>query len=484
MYLFVQGPDGSAETLVVQSAADIQVRPGYVYTFLEVDPALVQFQVDAETGKHLIIDLPGRDGPIRLLDFMDILAGDQPASLRWLQDADTVELQAESLNDFMTGGYTFRPTVEGLGDDSAEDEPGDSLGGSLLSPVQAAAVIESFGMLLNAHGPLIEGGSTPAKEPPAITYPDAGVADASPATATITVNPVNDAPVALEDTGITNTDPIIINVLANDSDIEGDSLSVLSVTQPANGGTSINPDNTVTYTPDGIFTNGIDTFTYTVSDCNGGTDNATVYVAVTEESAITGTSGDDTLFGGKEVDVIYGLQGNDTLKGKAKADILDGGEGNDTLTGNRGNDVLFGGDGTDTLNGRKGNDSMFGDSGNDILNGGLGDDILAGGLGSDLLTGGAGTDKFKLATGDLGTGVDTVTDFSTLDSDMLDMSEVITVAGGKTLDDYVLLQDDGAGNVNVHVDLGGAVTAGAEVAFALSGVSVAELGIPEDIVVV
>ncbi len=66
----------------------------------------------------------------------------------------------------------------------------------------------------------------------------------------------------------------------------------------------------------------------------------------------------------------------------------------------------------------------------------------------------------------------------------MDMSEVITVGGGKTLDDYALLQDDGAGNVNVYVDLDGNVSAGAEVAFSLSGVSVAELGNVEDIVAV
>ncbi len=67
---------------------------------------------------------------------------------------------------------------------------------------------------------------------------------------------------------------------------------------------------------------------------------------------------------------------------------------------------------------------------------------------------------------------------------MLEMSEVITLGGCETIDDYVLLQDDGSGNVDVHVDLGGAVTASAEVAFSLSGLTVAELGTPADIVAV
>jgi hypothetical protein len=94
-------------------------------------------------------------------------------------------------------------------------------------------------------------------------------------------NAVNNSPVANDDADTTQEGtPVIIDVLANDSDVDGDPLTVTAVTEPANGTASINPDNTVTYTPDGGFT-GDDTFTYTVEDDSGGTDSAQVNVTVT-----------------------------------------------------------------------------------------------------------------------------------------------------------------------------------------------------------
>jgi hypothetical protein len=70
-----------------------------------------------------------------------------------------------------------------------------------------------------------------------------------------------------------------ISVLGNDSDPDGDTLSVTSASNPAHGSVVVNADGTVTYTPDPGFT-GTDTFTYTISDGNGGTDTATVTVNV------------------------------------------------------------------------------------------------------------------------------------------------------------------------------------------------------------
>lgn len=90
----------------------------------------------------------------------------------------------------------------------------------------------------------------------------------------------NRAPDAVDDSaqtpiGVNRT----INVLGNDSDPDGDVLTVTGVTDPPNGATTVNPDNTVTYDPDGCFT-GTDTFTYTISDGSGGTDIATVTIRV------------------------------------------------------------------------------------------------------------------------------------------------------------------------------------------------------------
>ncbi|MFC1479469.1 Ig-like domain-containing protein [Planctomycetota bacterium] len=99
------------------------------------------------------------------------------------------------------------------------------------------------------------------------------------ATVTVTVNSINDAPNAVNDSTSTPEDTAkTIDVCANDSDPDGDTLTISGVTQPANG-TVVNNTTDVTYTPDGDF-NGVDTFTYTVSDGNGGTDTATVTVTV------------------------------------------------------------------------------------------------------------------------------------------------------------------------------------------------------------
>jgi len=90
----------------------------------------------------------------------------------------------------------------------------------------------------------------------------------------------NQDPVAVDEAATTDEDtPVTIAVLSNDSDPDEDPLSVASVTQGANGSAAINPNGTVTYTPNENF-NGSDSFTYTVSDNKGGSASATVTVTV------------------------------------------------------------------------------------------------------------------------------------------------------------------------------------------------------------
>ena len=102
----------------------------------------------------------------------------------------------------------------------------------------------------------------------------------STATVTVTVNPVNDPPDAVDDAATTNEDTAAtISVLANDTDPDNDVLSISAVTQGAKGTVVINPDKTVTYTPNANVS-GSDSFTYTISDGNGGSDTATVAITV------------------------------------------------------------------------------------------------------------------------------------------------------------------------------------------------------------
>ncbi len=96
-----------------------------------------------------------------------------------------------------------------------------------------------------------------------------GQANSAPATVTITVNPINDPPVAADDAATTNEDTQIdIDALANDSDVDGslDPATVNVTSGPANGTTSVNPaTGVVTYTKSGDF-NGADSFVYEVCD--------------------------------------------------------------------------------------------------------------------------------------------------------------------------------------------------------------------------
>jgi VCBS repeat-containing protein len=94
------------------------------------------------------------------------------------------------------------------------------------------------------------------------------------------VNPVNDAPTAANDTYTVQEDSTLSvsaanGVLANDSDPDGDSLTVTQ-----SGALGINSDGSFTYSPAPNF-NGQETFSYTVSDGNGGTATATVTINVT-----------------------------------------------------------------------------------------------------------------------------------------------------------------------------------------------------------
>jgi len=123
---------------------------------------------------------------------------------------------------------------------------------------------------------------------------------------------------------------------------------------------------------------------------------------------ITGSAFNDTLNGGPDNDTLNGGDGNDSLNGGNGDDSLIGGNGNDILNGLSGSDTLIGGDGSDTLNGGAGTDSLIG---------GDGDDSLIGGVGTDTLTGGAGADRFAYTANNQ--GVDTITDFTIADGDLL-----------------------------------------------------------------
>ncbi len=102
------------------------------------------------------------------------------------------------------------------------------------------------------------------------------------ATVNITVHPVNDPPVAVNDIAATNEDtPVTVAVLANDNGGPENEVQTVSVTSTTNGanGTVTTNGTTVTYTPNLNF-HGTDAFTYTITDDGGLTATATVTVTV------------------------------------------------------------------------------------------------------------------------------------------------------------------------------------------------------------
>lgn len=110
------------------------------------------------------------------------------------------------------------------------------------------------------------------------------------ATVTITIHPVNDAPVAQPDVATTEENVAIdIEVLSNDSDIEGDVLSITAVSPPAHGSAGIlSGGQAIRYTPTTGF-DGQDTFSYLITD-GAKTSEATVTITVTAKQDATTNS--------------------------------------------------------------------------------------------------------------------------------------------------------------------------------------------------
>ncbi|MFB5141397.1 tandem-95 repeat protein [Vibrio diabolicus] len=116
-------------------------------------------------------------------------------------------------------------------------------------------------------------------------------------TVNVDVTPVNDAPVAKDDTAVTDEDtPVTIDVLPNDTDVDGDTLSIQSASVPETQGTVEIIDGKLVFTPAENF-HGDAEITYTVTD-GSLTDQATVNVtvnAVNDTPVVESSIADQTL---------------------------------------------------------------------------------------------------------------------------------------------------------------------------------------------
>ncbi len=299
-------------------------------------------------------------------------------------------------------------------------------------------------------------------------------------TVNLTVTPVNDAPDILQPRALRGDEDHGFKGQALAKDREGDKLSFELVDKPIPGLT-FNKDGTWTFDPtvnkdlqalDYNQTGSI-SFSYRAYDGHDYSQIVTQFLSiqgVNEELTggtagkdnLTGTGvgdyinvlgGDDTVHAGGGADQVYGGDGNDKLYGGDGDDDMHGDGGNDTVNGEAGNDTLVGNAGADTMDGGDGdddvrggddndvvkggagNDHVYGDAGADDVQGGIGDDWVYGGAGADRLSGGAGADHFVFVDGDLGSTLatsDTITDFKTVQGDVLDFSgiDANTTLGG------------------------------------------------------
>jgi VCBS repeat-containing protein len=230
----------------------------------------------------------------------------------------------------------------------------------------------------------------------------------------VTINAVNDAPVAVSNTGAAGENQnIAFNVLANDTDVDNTNAQLILqsfTVASATGGIVLTAaqaqaafsivGNQLQFTPGTIFDglspgqNETVTGSYIVRDPGGLTSTATF-----------------TLTVAGALDTFTGTAANNTINGTAGADSISGLAGNDTLNGNAGNDTLNGG------------------ANNDVLNGGAGADILIGGTGIDTLNGGLGADTFRFFAGDSTSGNvrgsgDNIQDFTRAQGDKIDISTI------------------------------------------------------------
>jgi hypothetical protein len=283
------------------------------------------------TGTITVTVLSANDPPAAV-DDAATTEEDTPAEIAVLAndsdpDGDPLSLQSvtQGANGSVelnpNGTVTYTPAADFNGSDSFEYTISDGNGGTAsatvsatVTPVndtpqaddQSVATAEDTGVAVTLTGSDVDDDplsfqviSDPAHgqltgTAPALTYtpdPDFNGTDsftfrvsdgdlADDGTVSISVGAANDPPIAADDAASTDEDvPVTVAVLANDSDPDGDPLAIQSVTQGANGSTAINPDGTVTYSPTADF-NGSDSFTYTISDGNSGSDQAAVAITV------------------------------------------------------------------------------------------------------------------------------------------------------------------------------------------------------------
>lgn len=228
------------------------------------------------------------------------------------------------------------------------------------------------------------------------------------------------------------------DLLANDTDQDGDELRVVAISSVEFGAATL-LDNEIQYTPKENSPTR-DSFIYTIEDTKGATASAKVTINVISGGTIVGTSQRDfidlsgrtdsyVILGKGGPDIITGSSGDDVIVGGAHEDQMWGGPGNDTflyhdtdhakdwIHGGDGFDIILGDEhdnvinayeitGIERIDGGDGYDVIRGDNSRviwdfsdvqllsiELIDGARGHDIITGSAGNDIIRGGPGSDK-------------------------------------------------------------------------------------------
>lgn len=211
-----------------------------------------------------------------------VAAGVLMFGLAGVASAQTSNQAPVAQNDSATTNEDTPVTIAVLANDT--DADGDTLSVASVTNATKGTVAVSGTSVVYTPNANANGSDT-------FTYVASDATLTATGTVTVTITPVNDPPVAISDTvTVTKDTAKLITVLSNDTDVDGDTLTVASVSLPAHGTAVITDGIKITYTPGAGYL-GTDSFTYVVSD---GSLVSAATVSIMVQAATTppaGTSG-------------------------------------------------------------------------------------------------------------------------------------------------------------------------------------------------
>jgi len=297
-----------------------------------VEAATYSITTNAAGGTAVLTTDPAdeaEEGAAVTVNIADIEAGKYLKSIA-VTDADsaailTTELIAGESYTFTMPAKAVTVAVElnnipaAVDDTISVDEDGNGLVAVLANDTDADGdTLSITGFDQGTNGIIVQEGNS-LKYTPDADYNGADnfgyeISDGNGGTATatvnVTINPVNDAPAAVDDTISVDEDSNVpVAVLANDTDVDGDTLSITGFDQGTNG-TVEQVENSLRYTPNANY-NGADSFGYEISDSNGGTATATVYVTINPINDAPAAV-DDSAVVDEDSNVVIDVLANDT----------------------------------------------------------------------------------------------------------------------------------------------------------------------------